>query len=243
MDTVWIGRVAWSLESQRAAAMQPACLLGLALARWRRGPERADGGCGAASLRWPVEGGAARSRRPRCLPPAGASFALQVPRPAAPRWFWCHTYATRPRRRRGRRPLLSSLAAGRTPRHSHQVYYGGLSSVVLAVLSFVLTAQYTGCDIVVEGASVPFWLSSCRWPAAGGGAGGSQLHARHTSSALPAEVEVVVIGAGLSGAGAAYNLAQRGVSTLLVDARGVSGGASGAAECSGCPNLESPRLR
>ena len=38
---------------------------------------------------------------------------------------------------------------------------------------------------------------------------------------------MVVIGAGLSGAGAAYSLAQRGVPTLLLDARGVSGGASG----------------
>ena len=38
---------------------------------------------------------------------------------------------------------------------------------------------------------------------------------------------MVVIGAGLSGAGATWSLAQRNIPTLLLDARGVSGGASG----------------
>lgn len=73
--------------------------------------------------------------------------------------------------------------------------------------------------------STPFWLTSKRWPSTGGSA--TTEHARRTSPSLPAQVDVVVIGAGLSGAGATYSLAQRGVSTLLLDARGVSGGASG----------------
>ena len=71
--------------------------------------------------------------------------------------------------------------------------------------------------------STPFWLSSERWPNTGGPAA---EHARHTSPSMPEQVDVVIIGAGLSGAGATYSLAQRGVSTLLLDARGVSGGAS-----------------
>lgn len=69
--------------------------------------------------------------------------------------------------------------------------------------------------------SVPFWLTSKRWPAS------ASPQTRQTAEALPAAIDVVVIGAGLSGAGAAYSLAQRGVPTLLLDARGVSGGASG----------------
>jgi hypothetical protein len=99
-------------------------------------------------------------------------------------------------------------------------------------------------------ASTPFWLSSTRWPATvtggtaaatagsavaspgkGAAAGSELLHARHTGGAdgraLPSRVPVVVIGAGLSGAGAAYSIASRGMGVLLLDARGVSGGASG----------------
>jgi glycine/D-amino acid oxidase-like deaminating enzyme len=66
--------------------------------------------------------------------------------------------------------------------------------------------------------STPFWLQSKRWRAP------AEVH---TSAELPAEIDVVVIGAGLSGAGCTLALAERGVPTLLLDARGVSGGASG----------------
>ena len=68
--------------------------------------------------------------------------------------------------------------------------------------------------------SVPFWLESRA-------RGWDQPAPMHATSALPDKIKVVVIGAGLSGTGCAYSLAQHGIPTLLLDARGVAGGATG----------------
>ena len=67
--------------------------------------------------------------------------------------------------------------------------------------------------------SKSFWLDSKRW---------REPKEMHTPLAgLPTSTDVVVIGAGLSGAGAALSLAESGIGVTLIDARGVSGGASG----------------
>ena len=66
--------------------------------------------------------------------------------------------------------------------------------------------------------TAPYWLS------------GKNTYARDTlgPAGLPKHVDVVIIGAGLSGAGCARKLGQLGNrSALLLDSRGLSGGASG----------------
>lgn len=89
------------------------------------------------------------------------------------------------------------------------------------------TRSFTGTDSdtfrPVTKPSTPFWLRSKRWPESESG----PVHLRRTSQELPSHVEVVIVGAGLSGAGCVHRLAALGVPSLLLDARGISGGASG----------------
>ena len=62
-----------------------------------------------------------------------------------------------------------------------------------------------------------FWLDQCD----------EAIREWRTTAEFPPEAEVVIIGAGITGASAAYHLSKHGISCVLLDRRGVCGGATG----------------
>ena len=54
-----------------------------------------------------------------------------------------------------------------------------------------------------------------------------QMPAAPSAAELPEEADVVIVGAGMTGAATAYWLSRSGRSSLVLDARGIAGGATG----------------
>lgn len=91
---------------------------------------------------------------------------------------------------------------------------------LFAPLSFSLVSSSSAPPIhPVDGPTLPWWLVKAPF----------QDRNASTTSELPSEADIVIIGSGMTGASAAFHLSTAGVGhgVVLLDARGVSAGATG----------------